>query len=310
MHMKKTPPAFRLPPDARTYVLAIVERCRDLIRCGIWGDLDIARFEAWLNNFSSHEERYFAACLLDHLIYRSKSQTISMLEQLFQRVLPDLTRLDPSPLGYAHDLLRSLASRRTDSGIRLVLAVKGVEQGIKSGNEIGRFAKRFLNFPERLFIPPSKIRSCAQRGIKFFVFIDDFLGTGTQFSKLLRAENIDRRLLSELYVVYAPLVSHSAGRQKLMKELPELRVRSVEALDSSYGLFDKDSACFNDECNTNDKAKEFYYELLRKKQLSFTRKLGYGQLELAYAFEHATPNNSLPILWYNGGKKWTPLFYR
>jgi hypothetical protein len=81
-------------------------------------------------------------------------------------------------------------------------------------------------------------------------------------------------------------------------------------LDASYGLFHEDSVCFKDECNTPDSAKEFYYELLRKRRLTFTRKLGYGQLELAYAFEHAAPNNSLPILWYNGGKKWTPLFNR
>jgi hypothetical protein len=233
-----------------------------------------------------------------------------MLEQLFQRALPDLTRLDPTPIGALDNLLQDLKNSKPDPGIRLVPAVRRSEPFTKSANEIARFMKRYLGIAENLFIAPSQMKLCAKRGIKVFVFIDDFLGTGSQFSTLLREESLDRSLLSKLYVVYAPLVSHNSGRKKLSSGAPELRVRSVEELDATYGLFHEHSVCFEDECNTHESARAFYYELLRKKGLNITRKLGYGQLELAYAFEHAAPNNSLPILWYEDSKKWIPLFCR
>jgi hypothetical protein len=75
--------------------------------------------------------------------------------------------------------------------------------------------KRHLGIAEKLFIAPSQIERSAKRGIKVFVFIDDFLGTGTQFSWLLRETGLDKRTGSNLYLIYAPLVSHSSGKKKL-----------------------------------------------------------------------------------------------
>jgi hypothetical protein len=308
--MKNRSSAFQLPPDARTYIQAILERCNQLILCGVWGDLDILRLNAWLNNFQTEPERYFAACVLDNLIYRSKKQTIAMLEQLFQRVIPDLTRLDPTPIGSIDNLLQDLKKARPDPGVRLVAAVKRQDPRTKSANEIARFIKRYFGVSEKLIIDPSQIRACAQRGIKVFVFVDDFLGTGYQFSELLKEEMLDGSFMSSVYVVYSPLVCHQAGRTRLGGLVPKLRVRSVEELDDSHGLFNRMSPCFVDGCNTHTSAKAFYYQLLRKKGLRLRRQMGYGQLELAYAFEHATPNNSLPILWYDGNSDWTPLFCR
>lgn len=85
--------AFKLPRDGKIYIDQIVERCTSLIQCGIWGDMHPSHLRRWMKNFTTDEEKYFAACVLDSLIYRSKSQTIALIRQLFQRALPDLTRL-------------------------------------------------------------------------------------------------------------------------------------------------------------------------------------------------------------------------
>jgi hypothetical protein len=37
---------------------------------------------------------------------------------------------------------------------------------------------------------------------------------------------------------------------------------------------------------------------------------GYGHFELVYAFEHAAPDNSLPILWWRFAPGWQWLFDR
>jgi predicted alpha/beta-fold hydrolase len=117
---------FQLPRDWRVYTDQILERCASLIQYGIWGDFKSSQLRRWMNNFTTDEERYFAACVLDTLIYRSKDQTLALIRQLFQRSLPDLTRLDHTPLGQIEDwqyLLQSEPSIR-DPGVRLVAVGK------------------------------------------------------------------------------------------------------------------------------------------------------------------------------------------
>jgi hypothetical protein len=108
------------------YYEDIVERCHGFINCGIWEGLDKNRLRAWLTNFRTDEERYFAACVLDALIFRSEKQTISLFRHLLLRVLPDLARLEPGHSGAlidAHDKLKRVDSP-LEPGMRLVSVTK------------------------------------------------------------------------------------------------------------------------------------------------------------------------------------------
>jgi hypothetical protein len=310
--MTTQPIQFSLPQDAQTYHSEIIDRCTELINFNIWGGLHPSRLRSWVTNFRTDEEKYFAACILDNLIYRSKDQTIAMLEQLFERVVPDLARLDPTPIGTIPDCLQNLRESHPDPGLRLVTAVKNIDPPTKSAHEIARFMKRYLSIREQWIIKPWEMNGAIRNGINVFIFIDDFLGTGEQFDELLTIEKIDNTMLSSIYAVYAPLTSHEVGLQELAKSYPSLRVKSVELLKRTHGVFHQESNCFADGVNTPDSAKEFYYNLLKKRNfdLSGPDRRGFGHLELTYAFEHATPDNSLPILWWAHSTEWTPLFDR
>src|ERR1700680_2979551 len=104
-------PPFAMPHNGLTYIEEVLERCRGLIQCGVWAGLHVVRLRRWLTNFRTDEEKYFAACILDHMIYRSEQQTVSLVRQLLQRTLADLTRQDLTPLGGVPDWLTLL---RTD----------------------------------------------------------------------------------------------------------------------------------------------------------------------------------------------------
>jgi hypothetical protein len=304
---------FTLPKDGQTYHTEIFDRCAELINFNIWGGVHLlSRLRIWATNFRTDEERYFAACVLDNLIYRSKEQTIALIEQLFQRVIPDLTRLDRTPFGSLQSCLASLRNEHSDPGIRLVTAVKQNDPTTKSAHEVARYMRRHLSIRERWIIKPWEIPSHIQRGITVFIFIDDFLGTGKQFKELLNVEGIDAAMLAKIYAIYAPLASHEVGVEELASEFPGLRVKAVELLTRNYGVFHPDSHCFDDGVNTPESAKQFYYDLLKKKEIGIegADRRGFGHLELAYAFEHATPDNSLPILWWAHSTEWTPLFDR
>ncbi len=302
---------FQLPQDGETYIGEIVERCRALVTCRIWSDLHSGRLNTWLNNFDTPEERYFAACLLDSLIYRSAEQTYALIEHLLQRSLVDTIRLNPSPEGLIDDFLK-LLQNSTDPGIRLVPVSPPDQPTMKSGPLVARIFRRKFDVNNRWFIPPAKIRLYRKKGIRVFIFVDDFLGTGDQFLKTVKAYNLEKELSSDSYFIYAPLVAHARGESAVRKKFNSLHISSVERLDDSYDVFRQGSTCFSDGINSPKRARRFYYEFLKRKRIVRRERdrCGYKGLGLLYAFEHSTPNATLPILWFPKKTGWAPLFDR
>lgn len=299
---------FHIPKDGQTYVSDIVDRCEELIHRDIWSGLHIQRLRKWISNFLTDEERYFAACVLDSLIFRSKDQTLALIKQLFQRVIPDLARLDPTPIRPISDWQQCLRDENSD--VRIVAAVKKRDPPTKSAHIVARLMKQYFFISEHNIIKPWEVEGCATIGIKVFLLIDDFLGTGDQIIELIKEEQLENSF-SSIYIAYIPLVAHKDGINKLCAAFPALRVKGVEILDDSHSLFHDECSCFKDEMNTPESVKEFYYDLLKRKNIDIEGpdRRGYGHLEIAYVFEHAVPDNCLPILWWNSGG-WFPLFSR
>jgi hypothetical protein len=312
MERAVTAPPFQMPRDGVTYIQEISARCRSLIDRDIWRDLDLARFRRWIANFKTNEEKYFGACVLDALMYRSQDQTLALIKQMLQRALPDLMRLDPpgtaAPLNWSVAL--ATASRFGDPGVRLVTAVRQSDPPTKSAHHVGRLLKRHFNVSEQWIIKAWEIGDHFARGVRNFIFIDDFLGTGDQFERFYTQENISS--YSGIYAAYVPLVAHTRGISYLRDHLPTVRVKSVEVLTESHAFFDPASKSFEDGVNSPESARAFYYELLQNRAitLSGADRGGFGGLELTYVFEHAAPDNCLPILWWRHSSQWTPLFDR
>lgn len=109
------------------------------------------------------------------------------------------------------------------------------------------------------------------------------------------------------------MVAHDDGLNELKRGYPELRLCAVEILDNKYNLFTDNSLWFQDKDNTNSplSAFEFYDSLVKDKRLSLPAILqtGYGNLAIAYGFQHGTPDNCLPILWKHTNN-WKPLLER
>ena len=305
--------SFKLPKFAHQYGAGIIQRCEDLITAGIWGGLHINRFRRWLNNFLTDEERYFSACVLDALIYRSDDQTLALTRQLFQRVLPDMTRKSAPVRGSVDDWVDQLKVQhpQADPHVRLVPVIGPGDPPTKSGFLVARALKRYLRIDPNWIIWPAGVGNAIASGVDIIVFIDDFLGTGDQFEAFANSTGVASRF-GDAYTIYAPLAAHETGIKKLGQVFPGLRVAAAETLDASGSLFDPTSRTFDDETNTAQDALDFYLNLLQTKNIQLTgpERRGYGQLELAYTFQHAAPDNCLPIFWWNQTKNWMPLFDR
>ena len=305
--------AFTAPSDAPTYIRTVRDRCEDLVQYGIWGGVQPPRLRQWWANFTTETETYFAACILDCLIYRSDAQTLSLLGQMFQRTLPDHLRSAGRQVGHWWELLDGVqrGQGKKDPKIRFVGAVTKDDPMTKSAHIISRFMKRNFRIDEEWIIYPEDVKRAMSRGAETFIFFDDFLGTGQQFGDLVLGQGLAADL-NAVTTVYMPLAGHTTGIKNLATTCPLVPVVPVEQLGEVHDLFNPLSNAFADGTNTAVSAKEFYYGLLQKYGIGCesAARRGYGHLGLAYVFEHAAPDNSLPLLWWADSLNWKPLFDR
>lgn len=340
---------LQLPPHGIRFYDEVVARSMDLIQVGIWEGIRPARLRTWLNNFTTEIERYFCACLLDSLIYRSEDQTVALTAQVFLRALPDISRQFACPLGQIGDWL-ALFCELTAPLARIVPVLKPSDPPGKSGDIIARLLKRGFRIHPDSVIEPKGVFAAYQKGIRTFIFMDDFLGTGQQFQEVLQESKIDS-LLSAIYAVYAPLAAHVDGIGFLGTHYPDVHVCPGEILDWSHSLFHSECNTFADGVNDGNRAKSFYYKLLEDRGIVLAPGIpapapvlvsavgapalgssvgvgsssppfpnpgtmhpalrrGFGYLELAYAFHHSIPDNCLPAFWWSKSANWNPLFNR
>jgi len=265
-----------------------------------------------MKNFSTPTERYFAATILDALIYRSEKQTFSLMEALFQRALPDLLRQHPPSKPAPESWIDCLRAPVTSANqpIRLVPVIKTNDSPAKSGPALCRLYRRHLGLEQNWMIWPWQIAAFRAAGITQFLFIDDFLGTGEQFCEFADHFTLSTHL-HDCYAVYGPLVAHRDGITAIRKHSPAFHISAVEIIDQSYSLFADDSRWFQDSTNTPSMALAFYDNLVTRASLPIRPDAlrGFGNLSLTYAFNHATPDNCLPLLWCESAN-WKPLLDR
>jgi len=292
-----------LPKDWQIYSSQIRDRCRDLIEYKIWGGIDLIKLDAWRHNFKTAEEKYFSACVLDSLIYRSNSQTYSLINQMLYKNLNNMFRILGEP--DLQNFPACLIDRSADLLVRLVPAITKFSPVTKSSNEILRFMKRHFRVWENWMVNPWNIEKEIIKGVKAFIFIDDFLGTGHQFEEVILDSNLSDIIETNL-IIYAPLIAHEEGISYLKSAYPSLNITYSEKLKkNSHSFFVN---YFEDEQN---EAKAFYIDMLAKRGITpgIGNQYGYGDMELTFAFEHAAPDNSLQVL-HERHDNWVPLFNR
>jgi uracil phosphoribosyltransferase len=296
-------PEFLLPRDSYTFVEQVFDRSESLIQAQIWAGLSSDRLRRWRKNFVDAQDQYFAACVLDSLLYRSNEQTLALMQHLWTR---KLTGIQWSRQHSAGDSWLTYLRGARDMGIRVVPAVDD-GQVAKSGHVVARMLEKKLHVRSRYVRAAQFIRADAPRIV---VFVDDLLGGGTQFEGLLRTHQLET-LLESATVIYAPLVAHTRGIARLRTTFPTLQIVAAEILDETHVLLGPESVAFSDGANTMANVRRFYYGMLDRFDLVRMPPInGVEHLGIALAFEHAAPNNSMEILWRRGHSRWQPLFDR
>jgi len=139
---------------------------------------------------------------------------------------------------------------------------------------------------------------CREEG-RYHVAVDDFIGSGSQFMtmiNILQNEGIDPRIQA-----VCAIVIQAEARQLL--EASGYTVFSC--IDRQKAIGDPNGR-FGDNI---DRAYDIYDAIEARLCCSQTYRRGYKQSEASVSMR-ATPNNTLPIFWYHGTKKWPAPFPR
>lgn len=291
------------------------------------------QIDDWLENFKE-EERIQALFLLSQFMYFGNIQMRNLLKSLYR----DLFKYKIIEV-----IRRNNGDTRDENFIKQEFEktlTKTKFLGLGNPSESGPYLLYFYRqenaLSKKLFINTYEI--VEKVGDKFklrypnvdhYVFIDDFCGSGSQAKKY--SENmldIIKKLKPDIRVSYLMLFGTKSGKDVVRNETLFDDVDSVYEFDESFKCFEKGSRIFKDAKLPIDQ------ELARKTSYLYGKKLmeqicrrevashlvsdcstsnahGFSDGQLLVGFHHNTPDNSLPIFWYDEADfPWTPIFKR
>jgi len=280
----------------------------------------------WLENFSpltspGVDERRHALYLLSNFMYFGSRQIRELLKALFR----DLYRY---PIVEA---IRRANEDTVDSRIIDPLFRAEVDAtrflGMGNPSESGCHLLYYFRQENRLakngFIHTHEIfarkagggaRELRDPTVTRYVFIDDFCGSGkqgVQYSREL-VEEI-KQLNPNAFVGYYAVFGTTQGMNKLRTETVFNEAKAVYELDGSFRCFAAESRYFRGEVDGVD--KDECEQTCRKyggTMVPAPHVLGFDDSQLLIGFHHNTPDNTLPIIWFDepDGVAWKPIFRR
>ena len=284
--------------------------------------------DEWLDNFEgpsdpSKDERLHALYLLSQFMYFGDPQIREILRALFRDLykypIVEAVRRenhDTTDVGFIEGEFKgTLAKTR----------FLGLGNPSESGCHLLYYFRQENRLPASLFIHTHEIFSRTRTGNRVdlllkepdvlrYVFIDDFCGSGDQ-AKGYSADLVDALLglKSEASVCYYVLFGRKDGLDLVRNETLFTEVKCVCELDDSYKCFHEKSRYFLDHKDVAiDKA--FAEKMCERYGIRLLPDdpLGFDDGQLLIGFHHNTPDNTLPIIWYDepGRHSWTPVFRR
>lgn len=282
-----------------SYIHHVFERGAKLIELRFWDGLDLFRYKGWLKNFSTMEERLFAALVIDRLIYRSNEHVKSMLIDLFTMCIPNSMRLNNDPFYQQNRNLWTRLCERRDYHIRLVNTNDDDKPSQSSGDLIN-MVNHQMNVKQKNTIYLHQIESEYKNNVNTFILLDDIICTGEQVRGSLDLIGIERYPDARFYI--AVCCACDKGISYIQEKYPQVPIAYTEKLTVERHSF-FNSIDFNQlPFKSREQLISFYEEFSRDKGIGNSMLYGKGELALAYAFESSTPNASLPILYYNTDK--------
>lgn len=291
------------------------------------------RIDAWLNNFKDETEKEYALFLLSKLMYFNDSNIRRLLQILYKDlfrypIIEDIRKKNNNTLN--EQLIENSFKDRLKKTRFLA-----VGDPSESGGYLLYYFRQENRLMKQLFVniddvfTSNKLKE--KHGDLNFVFIDDICGSGMQAtsngSNVKRCVEKIRDFFLNAEISYFVLFGMTDGLNNVRNSGLYDNVEAVIEIDESYRCFGGHSRFFgprDEEKKQNIKtmAERYGYELALniaerefwvkdKEAEANANKLGFKDCQLLLSMHHNTPNNTLPIIWFDEDNyNWTPIFKR
>ncbi|WP_157255306.1 hypothetical protein [Pedobacter sp. Leaf216] len=294
------------------------------------------KIEKWLNNFSTEQEKSHALFLLSNFMYFGTLQIRQLLISLYRDLYkyPAVEKIRQEN-GNTTDLtLINEQFFESQKNTRFI----GLGNASESGAHLLYWFRQENNLSNTLFPDNQGIFINEENGelrlkeesIKHYVLFDDFCGSGSQAIRysvdiVEKIKKIDPTIKVSCLMLFAT----KTGKEKVIKKSKFDYIEAVVELDNSFKCFDPNSRYFQNCPDHIDQEfmKKFCMEYCEPLVRSLWTKdgyegealekivknttLGFGDCQLLIGFYHNTPNNTLPIIWYDEEEElWVPIFKR
>lgn len=299
---------------------------------------DKKRIEKWLDNFEGEEEKLHALFLLSKFVYFGSVQMRDLLKSVYRDLFKyrivkeirenngDTTDLKIINEQFDHKLSKTKflgVGNPSESGVHLLYFFRQENKLAKS---------QFIDSHE-IFnrSDPSNVK-LMDPTIREYIFIDDFCGTGSQAIEY--SNHIIEEILSidpTIRTSYLMLFATKEGKSNVIKNTKFQYVDAVYEFDDTFQCFSPKSRFFKKTPTGIDSAiakamcekhgKKLIKSIIRMENrgipehklddIAENHKLGFGDCQLLMGFHHNTPDNTLPIIWYDENEiPWNPIFKR
>lgn len=293
--------------------------------------------EKWLNQFRDEKEKIHALFLLSRFMYFGSFQMKLGIKSLYRDlvkypIISDLRRENNNTID--GESLEKLFNEEL-SNTRFL----GLGNPSESGNFLLYYFRQENELHKDLFIHEHQILRKTNDGttdvlvnpsIKRYIFIDDFCGSGTQANEYTASSNFNNiiKLKSHFQMQYLPLFATTWGKKAVRDSKKFDKVESIFELDETYKCFNiksryKANLDFRlDFSFAEELCRNYGFRLMmslcsknRNNDLielcAARNALGFKDGQLLLGFGHNTPDNTLPIMWFEDkSENWFPVFKR
>jgi hypothetical protein len=292
-------------------------KCDHFVDVQLWPLKAQLQPEQWLSNFHEDELDH-AIHLLNAFMYFSTA----LVDNMFVAAFQTLSRFFR---GYNDVFLTSQAAWKDFlARVRFTYVTGEIPNPTDSGFAFARRARQLLGIEEvRIQDPESVLKYLFTDGPCPVVFVDDFVGSGSQFVTLwnrpIPAESGAPISFSQLSRIrgqtfyYCPLICCSKGVEAIQANAPTVKLNPCHILPKNYSAVAIDSVVWPATLLPTGAA--FLRAASARAKIPDTDGLqvddwqGFRKLGLTLAFAHSVPDATMPIFyWEKNG--WKPLIRR
>lgn len=285
-----------------------------------WRKFDDNHILTWLHNFSDNSDKdeniYLALLLADKVMFYSEDKIRSLwpwlLNNQFKRVISELYFSDQTISQINQSFQQFIESRCLFAPFGTAGdSAHTMYYNFSHSIDNRRIKKIDLSYLVANF--DELIGKGEYKNVDTIILLDDFIGSGTQATNFWDKQKFLGKTLKNIHKTHPQikfyffaLCGMKEGIDKI-RALLHITVIVGEELDDRFKCFSDCSQIFE---NPKDR-KKVKFLMKNRGKLLYSHPLGYKNSQLAIAFDHNTPNNTLPVIWRK--KKdgsWHPLFER